>query len=358
MSQISETMTLDELLQLLECPVCLQVSDIEKYFQCKNGHFGCHECYSRLSECPVCKISLTSKAKTIAQETMLVFQNNLRHVEDFEGKVNLKYLLEMLKCFRCRIKPTRRPIWQCQNGHIICDDCFSTLLFPCCDICKSYYLSPQYRSLIAETWLSFLDKPCRFSNHGCKVMIRDLSDHEKEDCIYREVKCIFINCYEKVTIAKLKEHLEEDKKYHHSLSAPLESNLGEVQHKMEAYLNLPTNFNGNINIAWHKISFLKLDNIYNFIPVCWAGKFHGNYVFWVYYLGLPKEIKKFAFKLRLFSLQCSKEITVTYPITPIYTPYFEMFRHPAAFKIPFGEVKEHWGQAVHSLKWEVEVFQK
>ena len=359
MSKKSETMTLKELVQLLECPVCLQVKALSSYIQCMNGHFCCKKCFSRVSNCPICREHLVFKAKTFARKTWMAFKKELRHVEDFESRVNLKCLLDLLKCNNCHFKPTRRPIWQCRNGHLICDECFFKVK-PFCVICQIFFPSLRNRNLIAEAFLSFYDKPCRFTQYGCNVMIKCLSDHEKEDCIYREVNCVFKRCKEKVTIAKLKGHLEENNKNHNSLKAPLELNLLKVQNKMVDYLNLSIDSDGKIYLKkdWNKVSFMKLENIHSFIPVCWVSSYYRICVFWVYYLGLPKEVKNFAFRLRLFDLQCSNEIDVTRPVMPLYTSYNYMFTQKSTFKIKFSEIENTWGQAGIKLKWDVSVFQK
>ena len=197
--------------------------------------FWMWQTHSRLSSCPVCRISLSLKATTISQETWLAFQAELRHVEDFEVTICLKLLLELLQCNICHLKPTKQPIRQCRNGHLICLECFGA----CCVICKSYYYAPKYRNLIAELILSLLPKPCRFTSYGCKVVITDLNDHEQEDCIFRKVDCVFIGCFEKVQIIKLTNHLEEDHEKHHTLVKPLNSNLGKEQNKMKENWTCP-----------------------------------------------------------------------------------------------------------------------
>ena len=40
-------MCLQNLLKLLECPVCWKTSELKMLVQCRNGHFGCRPCFSR-----------------------------------------------------------------------------------------------------------------------------------------------------------------------------------------------------------------------------------------------------------------------------------------------------------------------
>ena len=356
MSETTETMTLKELVQLLECPVCLQVKDFDTYIQCQNGHFTCGNCSSKLSACPVCRKVLKLKAITIAKETWLAFQAELRHVEDFKRNVNLKYLLEIFKCNICQLKPTKRPVRQCVNGHILCDTCSSShTIHPKCIICDSFFFQPKYRSLIAEIILSFLAKPCRFTCHGCEIMITELCNHEKEDCIFVEVKCVFISCYTKIPIFKLKDHLAEEHENHHTLTAPLESNLGEEENKNTGHLNLPKNI---YMTPWNRVLYLKLDKTYDFISVSWACKLDQRLYVWVHYLGLPCESEKFYFKLRLFSIGSCKEIVATCNVVSLNSAYFHMFIDESAFKIPYTEILDYWGSHWINLSWEVSVFQK
>jgi len=307
----------------------------------------------------VCRVDLTSRAQTFSNELWVAFQNELRHVEDFDCSINSKCLIELLKCNNCKFIPTNRPIMQCINGHLICDECgdsYST--FPECRICDTYFFSLKYRSLIAETILSFLYKPCRFKHNGCEMMIADLNDHEKEQCIFREVKCVFVGCYKIVQIGRLKDHLEEEHENYHTLTTPFDSNLGDEENKTMGNLYFPENLYDIDSSDWNRVLYLKLYKTYNFVPVCWASKFFKKCIFWVHYLGLPCESEKFYFKLRLFSKGHKKEISVTGPVTSLNKDCFQMFNLKSAFKIPFSKIQEYWGQTSSSLFWEVSVFQK
>ncbi len=51
---MKDTIPLSELVQLLECPVCLKFPETEtnSILQCRNGHIGCLDCFSMLAFCP------------------------------------------------------------------------------------------------------------------------------------------------------------------------------------------------------------------------------------------------------------------------------------------------------------------
>jgi len=50
--------TTEELKAILECPVCRKVPRKGPVYQCESGHCVCTDCYSQLTQCPVCRIHL------------------------------------------------------------------------------------------------------------------------------------------------------------------------------------------------------------------------------------------------------------------------------------------------------------
>jgi len=43
--------------RILECPVCIELPKTPVY-QCSNGHLVCNSCYSKISNCPICRVYL------------------------------------------------------------------------------------------------------------------------------------------------------------------------------------------------------------------------------------------------------------------------------------------------------------
>ena len=87
----------------------------------------------------------------------------------------------------CLSLPQSIPIYQCDNGHIVCKSCRQRL--NTCPQCRKPL--GNNRNLIAENLLEAVSKPCCFAKHGCQVMLlpdQKEEDHEKS-CLYREVKC-------------------------------------------------------------------------------------------------------------------------------------------------------------------------
>ena len=359
MSVSLKQFTLKDLLRLMDCPVCLQpAEDLDKYVQCVNGHFGCLDCYSKLATCPVCRVALGSLARTISDESKAAAHGELRHVENYSGSIGFKNILLLLKCDRCQINPTKRPVWQCSKGHLRCYECRPSL-----NNCASCQYRFFYRSLIAETLLSLDAKPCRFALYGCRESITELGNHEEEACIFRAVECCFLDCNTKVPIYKLFNHYEEANEMHHTCpDKPLKSKeaRGYIDLSDKYFQTLGSAKDPLPQVKWNKLSFLSLDCGAKFIVECFASHCLQSCTFWVYYLGISKETNKFGFRLRLFNNVSNKNIHVTGPVISVNNNFFSMPRHVHAFKITFSDIKEFWGLQTEELRlfWEASVFQK
>ena len=47
--------TTEKLLDIMECPVCLEVPRSAPIFSCRNGHLICGTCQPKLDCCPICR---------------------------------------------------------------------------------------------------------------------------------------------------------------------------------------------------------------------------------------------------------------------------------------------------------------
>lgn len=89
---------------LYSCPVCLQIPPDEIY-QCDNKHLTCKDCFSRITECPQCRISLkgnSSRNKELESllDTQLFLCPNA--VFGCDSKLHRKLIPEHLE--NCRFK--------------------------------------------------------------------------------------------------------------------------------------------------------------------------------------------------------------------------------------------------------------
>ena len=62
----------DEMKEVLECPVCLKVPRRGNVYQCKRGHSICSGCHPHLTMCPICRVAMSkSPARNFAMEKLL-----------------------------------------------------------------------------------------------------------------------------------------------------------------------------------------------------------------------------------------------------------------------------------------------
>lgn len=118
-----------------------------------------------------------------------------------------------LECLICMEVPTKAPIYQCEEGHILCEECYELRkggenTCPTCKVTLS-----GIRCRMAEKLLSKLPSRCRYSNgnsNGCEVelMSDDLAKHEKV-CSHRPIACLDLQCREEIKIMDFVKHLEE-----------------------------------------------------------------------------------------------------------------------------------------------------
>jgi hypothetical protein len=118
----------------------------------------------------------------------------------------LKELESFLECNVCLYVPYSSPIYQCDNGHLLCKECYKKLSYcPCCRALLS-----KIRNRFAEKVQDKIPMKCKFAGYGCKEILprKDLPSHAKE-CVYREVVCPNYYCGERVSLASIveREHL-------------------------------------------------------------------------------------------------------------------------------------------------------
>jgi hypothetical protein len=314
-------MSLQEIRNIIECPVCIGLSACVTFLQCQNGHIGCQACLSRLTTCPVCRVSLGYKPKIISDEILMKMFSELRHIEKSEIFLQNEKLSQYFQCEDCKFVPTIKPIYlQCTIGHLLCNDCSKPGY---CQACKKYLDYPRARSIFSEKILSRMIKPCRFANKGCTTLIEEFSEHEAKECSHRASGDVLVN------------------------DVFLRAEIGRLN--LPTFLANPDRY--NIFEVTKTQCYLKLDNEDYFLMECSISCL--NAIFFMRYTGNPK---KFAFKLRLFRPGFEKEVSVTGPIVPSDIPECEI---PMSRKFYFAstEMRSNWytKQENISVSWEVSV---
>jgi hypothetical protein len=104
---------------------------------------------------------------------------------------------------RCHEVPTMKPIVKCPGGHWLCRGCSSS--FSCAG-CYNFAKQRPERSLLAETILAVIPKKCRNWKNGCAAVIKELGNHESEDCSFARVDCV-LDCGVQVLARHFLDHL-------------------------------------------------------------------------------------------------------------------------------------------------------
>ena len=116
---------------------------------------------------------------------------------------------EDLQCPVCFKIPRTTPIFQCEEGHILCNTCHPRLHD--CPVCRRPLRNTRCRAI--EKIISKLPLRCINFNEGCdepQALPDKIIEHEKE-CNYRSVKCVFKRCNDQVVVSKFLEHVTTGK---------------------------------------------------------------------------------------------------------------------------------------------------
>ena len=108
-----------------------------------------------------------------------------------------------IECPVCIQIPREIPIYQCENGHIICKNCQPRL--EVCPQCRIFV--GHTRSLIAEKLVSKIQHKCKFAECVEERLLEDLQKHE-DNCVFREFRCITRDCNEKMRLDNWIQHFQ------------------------------------------------------------------------------------------------------------------------------------------------------
>ncbi len=118
---------------------------------------------------------------------------------------------EQLECPICFQTPRDPPIFQCENGHLVCAGCKPKLANGKCP--QGNCLLQRQRSRLAEKLLEKADlpRPCKYAVIGCfhEDKMATLPKHEA-DCGFRSVVCPDLDCVDRVAERDVLSHLIEE----------------------------------------------------------------------------------------------------------------------------------------------------
>ena len=191
----------------LDDPTLLPLSGVptlhpcKEIYQCENGHTVCADCHKKMTDknCPQCR---TSMFKT--RFTLFVSENFLRKLS--ERATNEPEMVPLseetvcsLKCPKCFTIPGVNKIYQCENGHMICFQCYS---HKSCQECQLPMKKTKFTNFVSQNVLPKLLIQCPFIECPKKKKWSKIEKH-KENCQFKVKKPLKIGY--KCTICK-KDH--------------------------------------------------------------------------------------------------------------------------------------------------------
>ena len=123
-----------------------------------------------------------------------------------ESMLSLDEIEEVLECVICLEFPKTAPIYQCDNGHVLCNSCHGRVSD--CPTCRGRL--GKVRNLAIEKIIAKFPIPCKFNKYGCEVILEKtkLSGHEFI-CRYKPASCPVSNCSTIFSGLEIMEHLNK-----------------------------------------------------------------------------------------------------------------------------------------------------
>ena len=336
---------LENLLSVLDCPICFRRTEPENLIQCRNGHCGCKNCFRRLEICPLCRVQMDPEIQTFSQQALEQIPIELRHLESHDDQLCHKTVAKIFKCMECNITTTKAPVFQCQKGHVYCYRCPGSGRF--CTPCKRMYGAELYsrnftiRNQAVQDILCCVKKLCRFSNYGCSARIFGFTQHE-DNCEYSENYCVIPLCIVRVPLPKLLTHILADCELATKIlkandpSKFRASGFGCITIPMiprEKLFDWSGHNFGQVNI-------LKLAEDRYFLFSCYPDIVISNILFYTFFIGVPKEAKKFSYTLKLSHNKNEPLVERRAAVISSCSGKFSLHSHPDVFKISFSDIHE------------------
>jgi len=98
--------------------------------------------------------------------------------------LSLETINDILECVICLEVPRKNPIYQCDNGHLLCVNCHQRIKN--CPMCKLDLR--KNRALAVEKILQQCPRACKFRDTGCTALMKQLKLEEHEiNCSFKPV---------------------------------------------------------------------------------------------------------------------------------------------------------------------------
>ena len=158
-----------------------------KVVHLSSGHKSCFG-----AKAAIAKISCKMEATTIVTDSNEQFRREMQ-------------------CSNCSNVFDSSPIYQCKEGHLVCNECHPTLTS--CGVCQTTPIG-TIRCLMAEKFITEFPLRCKYHVNGCNSqdILRNIALHEN-DCIYRKISCSELGfqfdeqCNEQIVLKDAISHL-------------------------------------------------------------------------------------------------------------------------------------------------------
>ncbi|KAL9226517.1 hypothetical protein vseg_002323 [Gypsophila vaccaria] len=111
---------------------------------------------------------------------------------------------EVLDCFIC-FEPLSIPVFQCDNGHVVCSSCCNSLNNKC-PSCSGTIGKNRCRAI--EKVIESVKVHCCYIKNGCKETVSYCKKHEHEEkCIFAPCLCPVTDCLSRGSPEKLSDHM-------------------------------------------------------------------------------------------------------------------------------------------------------
>ena len=161
----------------------------------------------------ILKDELKAEKKEVADLKIEKLQDNMEYTaknveqlgiikEELKSqKKKVDDMKKQVKCPVCLEVPRKGPVFNCPNGHLVCQECKRES----CPICRAQMR--DNRSLLAIAVIENILHDCKNIECGEKYPLDNIKKHEKV-CKHRVVACPFYDCNVRVPLSKRLNHFE------------------------------------------------------------------------------------------------------------------------------------------------------
>ena len=210
-----------------------------------------------------------------------------------EHYLSLHEIQDALECIVCLDVPKSDPVYQCDNGHILCSSCHPNVSD--CPMCRVKL--GRSRNLAVERVLAKFPRPCEFDIHGCQIkMTKEALDVHTNICSYKPVPCLSSVCKELIPMVEMPAHMND---IHHVFK----TNTYSIH-----YENMSKYMKSNVQFNPAHFTFDEKD----FFSFCWR-TFHPQncWHIWLYMVGTPEESQKYNYHVKITGLMYKEEFSYT-----------------------------------------------